>query len=69
MIFAARADGRFPDRRSAVEMLHRLRRPFDVARVRLWLGEETGGDLLAAAREAFEALRAEPYPQRAASDV
>jgi adenylate cyclase len=56
----------FPDRDAALATLERERRPFDVARVQLWLAEEGVGSLgLASATALFEELGAQPYIERA----
>lgn len=60
-------DGALPlERAGAAEQLETAHRPFDVARVRLWLAEDTD-DLIQAATAAavFDRLRAAPFARRA----
>jgi len=57
----------FPDTAAALAILDRERRPFDAARIRLWMAEAREGD--AATRQGaaatFEEVGAQPYLARA----
>ena len=57
----------FPGTTDALAALDRERRPFDAARIRLWLAEagEASADVLPAARASFGELSADPYLDRA----
>ena len=60
----------FPDTATALALLEREHRPFDVARINLWMAEagEAASDLAGAAA-LFEELGAHPYLERARSLV
>jgi tetratricopeptide (TPR) repeat protein len=60
-------DGVPGTRASALDVLEREHRVFDVARLRLWLAEDGDPSGVADARAAFEELGAHPYLARAAA--
>jgi hypothetical protein len=60
----------FPDSAQALAVLDRERRPFDAARIRLWMaeaGEASAADTLDRATATFEDLGAHPYLERSRS--